>query len=139
MHISPTHRSSYLSPRSLGSGAPPRIQTKLSSVSAAISSYLLHTRNPSVESFEPTATSDLTAMSHSSVFYHYTSKDGLAGILATKTILSSSPHPATPGMLGGSNIQDGAVFLTRMDPANSKKAISYNNYRSLKSSFQTKP
>ena len=68
-------------------------------------------------------------MTHSSVFYHYTSREGLAGILETETILGSHPHPATPGMLGGSNIQDGAVFLTRMDPSNSKEAIAYNNYR----------
>ena len=68
-------------------------------------------------------------MAHASVFYHYTSQAGLAGILASNTILASQPHPATPGMLGGFNIQDGAVFLTRMDPSNSKRAISYNNYR----------
>ena len=68
-------------------------------------------------------------MAHSSVFYHYTSQEGLAGILETKTIRASHPHPSTPGMLGGSNIQDGAVFLTRMDPTNSKRDISYNNYR----------
>ena len=68
-------------------------------------------------------------MPHSSVFYHYTSQNGLAGILATNTIVATQPHPATPGMLGGFNIQDGAVFLTRMDPSNSKRAISYNNYR----------
>ena len=68
-------------------------------------------------------------MSYSSIFYHYTSRDNLAGILASKTILASHPHPATPGMLGGSNIKDGAVFLTRMDPANSKRAIAFNNYR----------
>ena len=68
-------------------------------------------------------------MAHSSVFYHYTSQEGLAAILESKTILASQPHPSTSGMLGGSNIQDGAVFLTRMDPANSKRAISYNNYR----------
>ena len=68
-------------------------------------------------------------MTHSSVFYHYTSQEGLAGILEAETILASLPHPATPGMVGGSYIKDRAVFLTRMDPANSKEAIAYNNYR----------
>jgi len=67
-------------------------------------------------------------MTHSSVFYHYTSQEGLAGILEAETILASHPHPATPGMVGGSYIKDRAVFLTRMDPANSKEAIAYNNY-----------
>ena len=68
-------------------------------------------------------------MSYPSIFYHYTSLDGLAGILDTRTILASTPHPATPGMVGGSYVKDGAVFLTRMDPANSRRAIAFNNYR----------
>ena len=70
------------------------------------------------------------------VFYHYTSEESLAGILATQTILPSPPHPATPGVLGGSNLKDGAVFLTRMDPTNSKMAIAYNNYRYAITFFQ---
>ena len=64
-----------------------------------------------------------------SIFYHYSSAENLAGILATGTILPSPPHPATPGRLGASSLKDGAIFLTRMDPTNSKRAIAYNNYR----------
>ena len=70
-------------------------------------------------------------MSYPSIFYHYTSLDCLAGILADQRILASPPHPATPGMVGGSYIKDGAVFFTRMDPNNSKRAIAFNNYRQL--------
>ena len=82
-----------------------------------------------------------------SVYYHYTSHEGLAGILDAKMILPSLPHPATPGILAGESIVKsvgavfltrmdesivksvGAVFLTRMDPSNSKEAIAFNNYR----------
>ena len=67
-------------------------------------------------------------MAPPSVFYHYTSKESLEGILATSTIFCSTPHPATPGLLGGYVIKSG-VFLTRMDPNNSKAAIAFNNYR----------
>ena len=67
-------------------------------------------------------------MAPPSIFYHYTSKDNLEGILATNTIFCSTPHPATPGLLGGYVIKSG-VFLTRMDPNNSKAAIAFNNYR----------
>ena len=67
-------------------------------------------------------------MAPPSIFYHYTSKEGLAGILASNKIFCSSPHPATPGLLGGYVIKSG-VFLTRMDPNNSKAAIAFNNYR----------
>ena len=70
-------------------------------------------------------------MSYPSIFYHYTSLDCLAGILADQRILASPPHPATPGMVGGSYIKDGAVFFTRMDPNNSKRAIAFNNYRQI--------
>ena len=65
------------------------------------------------------------------VFYHYTTWDNLRGILATQTILPSPPHPATPGRFRGSSLKNGVVFLTRMDPTNSKRAIAYNNYRWL--------
>ena len=75
------------------------------------------------------AADSLASMSYPSIFYHYTSLDGLAGILDSRTILASTPHPATPGMVGGSYVKDGAVFLTRMDPANSRRAIAFNNYR----------
>ena len=67
-------------------------------------------------------------MAPPSIFYHYTSKESLEGILATNTIFCSTPHPATPGLLGGYVIKNG-VFLTRMDPNNSKTAIAFNNYR----------
>ena len=67
-------------------------------------------------------------MAPPSIFYHYTSKESLEGILATNTIFCSTPHPATPGLLGGYVIKSG-VFLTRMDPNNSKAAIALNNYR----------
>lgn len=65
------------------------------------------------------------------VYYHYTSHEGLAGILDAKMILPSLPHPATPGILAGESIVSsvGAVFLTRMDPTNSKESIAFNNYR----------
>ena len=65
------------------------------------------------------------------VYYHYTSQEGLAGILDAKMILPSLPHPATPGILAGESIVSsvGAVFLTRMDPTNSKETIAFNNYR----------
>ena len=65
------------------------------------------------------------------VYYHYTSQEGLAGILEAKMILPSLPHPATPGILAGESIVSsvGAVFLTRMDPTNSKETIAFNNYR----------
>ena len=65
------------------------------------------------------------------VYYHYTSQEGLAGILEAKLILPSLPHPATPGILAGESIVSslGAVFLTRMDPTNSKESIAFNNYR----------
>jgi len=66
-------------------------------------------------------------MAPPSIFYHYTSKEGLAGILASNKIFCSTPHPATPGLLGGYVIKNG-VFLTRMDPNNSKTAIAFNNY-----------
>jgi hypothetical protein len=62
-------------------------------------------------------------------YYHYTSSAGLAGILESGTILSSAPHPSTSGMVGGRSTQGGAVFLTRMDPSNSREAIARNNYR----------
>ena len=62
-----------------------------------------------------------------SVYYHYTSHDGLTGILDAEMILPSLPHPATPGILAVKSV--GAVFLTRMDPSNSKEAIAFNNYR----------
>ena len=66
-----------------------------------------------------------------SVYYHYTSHEGLTGILDAEMILPSLPHPATPGILAGESIVKsvGAVFLTRMDPSNSKEAIAFNNYR----------
>ena len=66
-----------------------------------------------------------------SVYYHYTSHEGLTGILDAKMILPSLPHPATPGILAGESIVKsvGAVFLTRMDPTNSKESIAFNNYR----------
>ena len=66
-----------------------------------------------------------------SVYYHYTSHEGLTGILDAKVILPSLPHPATPGILAGESIVKsvGAVFLTRMDPSNSKESIAFNNYR----------
>ena len=67
-------------------------------------------------------------MAPPSIFYHYTSKESLEGILASNTIFCSTPHPATPGLLGGYVIKSG-VFLTRMDPNNSKAAIAFNNYR----------
>ena len=67
-------------------------------------------------------------MAPPSVFYHYTSKESLEGILASNTIICSTPHPATPGLLGGYVIKSG-VFLSRMDPNNSKAAIAFNNYR----------
>ena len=67
-------------------------------------------------------------MAPPSIFYHYTSKESLEGILASSTIFCSTPHPATPGLLGGYVIKSG-VFLTRMDPNNSKAAIAFNNYR----------
>ena len=41
-------------------------------------------------------------------------------------------HPRTPGQLDGVTLSDGAVFLTRMDPCNSKKSIEFNNYRCAK-------
>ena len=65
------------------------------------------------------------------VYYHYTSHEALAGILDAKMILPSLPHPATPGILTGESIVSsvGAVFLTRMDPSNSKESIAFNNYR----------
>ena len=66
---------------------------------------------------------------HSSLFYHYTTKEGLDGILKSGTIKPTFPHPRTPGKLGDINLSDGAVFLTRMDPRNNKKSIAFNNYR----------
>ena len=75
-------------------------------------------------------------MACSSVFYYYTSRQRLKRILVTETILPSLPHPATPGILGGSNVKDGAVFLTRMDPTNSKRAIAFNNNRCKRSKLQ---
>ena len=47
---------------------------------------------------------------------------------ASSPLTQSTPHPATPGLLGGYVIKSG-VFLTRMDPNNSKAAIAFNNYR----------
>ena len=70
---------------------------------------------------------DLVMSGKSGVYYHYTSHEGLAGILEAKMILPSLPHPATPGILAGESIVSsvGAVFLTRMDPNNSKESIAF--------------
>ena len=72
-------------------------------------------------------------MTSSSIFYHYTSQESLTGILSTKRIFTCRPHPATQAWLGASNNE--AVFLTRMDPNNSKEAIAFNNYRSYQEKF----
>ena len=71
----------------------------------------------------------------SSLFYHYTTKEGLDGILKSGTIKQTFPHPRTPGRLDGVNLSDGAVFLTRMDPHNNKNSIAFNNYRCVQSNM----
>ena len=71
-------------------------------------------------------------MAMPNVFYHYTSKENLESILDSGVILPTRPHPATPGWLAGVNLnarEDGAVFLTRMDPNTSKNSIAFNNFR----------
>ena len=81
-------------------------------------------------------------MSLTSVLYHYTSNDGLAMILESGRILPSFPHSASfnllaginlaiPGWIAGVNLTCGAVFLTRMDPNNSREAIAFNNFRCI--------
>ena len=71
-------------------------------------------------------------MAMPNVFYHYTSHECLESILDSGVILPSRPHPATPGWVGGVNLNataDGVVFLTRMDPKTSKNSIAFNNFR----------
>ena len=62
------------------------------------------------------------------VFYHYTSREGLLGILASGVILPSLPHQHTPLPPGGRGDLP-TVFLTRMDPSNPREVIAYNNYQ----------
>ena len=63
-------------------------------------------------------------------------------ILESGRILPSFPHSsgsfnlvaginllAIPGWIAGVNLTCGAVFLTRMDPNNSREAIAFNNFR----------
>lgn len=74
----------------------------------------------------------LIEMAMSNVFYHYTSHECLKSILDSGTILPSRPHPATPGWVGGVNLnatEDGIVFLTRVDPKTPRNSIAFNNFR----------
>ena len=64
-----------------------------------------------------------------SLFYHYTSLAGLEGILSLGAILPSQPGLHPTGRLGGRDVSRGAVFLTRMDPGNTRDVIAFNNYR----------
>ena len=66
---------------------------------------------------------------HASLYYHYTDREGIEGILKTKSINQTVPHPRTPGIMDGVSLKEGAVFFTRMDPRNDKKSIAFNNYR----------
>ena len=61
---------------------------------------------------------------HASLYYHYTDRGGIEGIL-NQTV----PHPRTPGIMDGVSLKEGAVFFTRMDPRNDKESIAFNNYR----------
>ena len=79
-------------------------------------------------------------MVQSAVFYHYTSQEGLKGILKSGFIRPSRPHPATPGWLDGSNLRtnsDGVVFLTRVDPNNSRDSIAFNNFRYFERNYKS--
>jgi hypothetical protein len=61
--------------------------------------------------------------------YHYTSHEGLAGILRDGVIHPSSRHGHPTGRVGGIDVTGGAVFLTRRDPqAFSRERIAFNNY-----------
>ena len=66
---------------------------------------------------------------HASLYYHYTDREGIEGILKTKSINQTVPHPRNPGIMDRVSLKEGAVFFTRMDPRNDKKAIAFNNYR----------
>jgi hypothetical protein len=61
--------------------------------------------------------------------YHYTSHEGLAGILRDGVIHPSSRHGHPTGWVGGVNVTGGAVFLTRKGPqAFSREAVAFSNY-----------
>ena len=73
-----------------------------------------------------------TAMSEPvSVFYHYTTIEGLRGIMAQgKIVPNPNPETQNPGILGDVDLNNmpASVYFTRMDPTNSKEAIAFNNY-----------
>ena len=66
-----------------------------------------------------------------SVFYHYTTIEGLRGIMAQgKIVPNPNPETQNPGILGDVDLNNipAPVYFTRMDPTNSKEAIAFNNY-----------
>ena len=61
--------------------------------------------------------------------FHYTSHEGLRGILAEGVIMPSFLHGHPTGWVGGRDVTAGAVFLTEKDPDTySREMIAYNNY-----------
>ena len=64
-----------------------------------------------------------------SMLFHYTSLQGLEGILSLGAILPSQPGLHPTGWLGGRDVTGGAVFLTRLDPTHPREIIAFNNYR----------
>ena len=64
------------------------------------------------------------------VFYHYTTLECLEQIMSQGMILPFFPPPQIPSDFDGIDIRFyPTIFLTRMDPLNSKESIAFNNYR----------
>ena len=61
--------------------------------------------------------------------FHYTSYEGLRGILDKGVIMSLPNHNHPTGLVGGRDVTAGAVFLTDKDPDTySREMVAYNNY-----------
>ena len=78
------------------------------------------------------AFSDANMGEPASIFYHYTTLQGLSGIKAQGAIMPSlccNPSIHNHFLAGIDLKKTPAIFLTRMDPSNSKESIAFNNYR----------
>ena len=78
------------------------------------------------------AFSDANMGEPASIFYHYTTLQGLNGIKTQGAIMPSlccNPSIHNHFLAGIDLKKTPAIFLTRMDPSNSKESIAFNNYR----------